>query len=215
MTPSLGFPSGKDKTLVIPLAGIFPTPNHHVRLRTTMQIYWDQAFVARTLDSSMVKTTSLEPLAADLHYRGFSRMYRKGGRYGPYWFAYDDVTKDSPWRPITGAFTRFGSVRSLLGKGDDMYVVMAPGDEATIEFDASSATNLPKGWKRDFLLYTDGWIKDSDLNTAFGTTVGPLPYHAVKAYPYAPDDAYPTDSAHQRYLREFDTRVVADSVSRH
>jgi hypothetical protein len=186
-----------------------------VRIRTNMQIYWDQAFVARTVGSSMVKTTTLEPLSASLHYRGFSRMYRKGGRYGPYWFAYDDVTKDSPWRPITGAFTRFGDVRSLLGKGDDMYVIMAPGDEATIEFDASSATTLPKGWKRDFLLYTDGWIKDSDLNTAFGTTVGPLPYHAVKSYPYAPGDAYPTDSAHQRYLRDFDTRVVTDSVSRH
>ena len=56
-----------------------------------------------------------------------------------------------------------------------MYIIMAPGDEATIEFDASSASALPPGWKRDFLLYTDGWIKDSDLNTAFGTTVGPAP----------------------------------------
>jgi Flp pilus assembly protein TadD len=213
--PNLSFPSGKDKMLVIALAGKFPTADHHVRIRTNMQIYWDQAFVARTLDSSIVKTTRLEPLSADLHYRGFSRMYRKGGRYGPYWFAYDDVTKESPWRPITGAFTRFGDVRSLLGAGDDMYVIMAPGDEATIEFDASSATTLPKGWKRDFLLYTDGWIKDSDLNTAFGTTVGPLPYHAVRSYPYAPGDAYPTDSAHQRYLRDFDTRLVTDSVSRH
>jgi len=213
--PNLSFPSGKDKMLVIGLAGRFPTADHHVRIRTNMQIYWDQAFVARTLDSREVKTTSLEPLSAHLHYRGFSRMYRKGGRYGPYWFAYDDVTKESPWRPITGAFTRFGDVRPLLGKGDDMYVIMAPGDEATIEFDASSATSLPKGWKRDFLLYTDGWIKDSDLNTAFGTTVAPLPYHAVKSYPYAPGDAYPTDSAHQRYLRDFDTRMVTDPVSRH
>ena len=65
-----------------------------------------------------------------------------------------------------------------------MYVIMGPGDETTIEFDASSASSLPQGWKRDFLLYTDGWIKDSDLNTAFGTTVGPLPYHGAKSYPY-------------------------------
>ena len=41
-------------------------------------------------------------------------MYRKGGRYGPYWFAYDDVEKESPWRPIAGAFTRFGDVLPLL-----------------------------------------------------------------------------------------------------
>ena len=25
-----------------------------------------------------------------------------GGRYGPHWFAYDDVSTDSPWRPIAG-----------------------------------------------------------------------------------------------------------------
>ena len=80
-----------------------------------------------------------------------------------------------------------------------MYVIMAPGDEATIQFDATSATSLPAGWKRDFLLYTDGWIKDSDLNTAFGTTVGPLPFHGVQVVSVRAGEAYPADSAHQRY----------------
>jgi hypothetical protein len=197
----------------VDLAGKFPTADHHVRIRTNMQIYWDQAFVARDLPSSAAKTTTLQPLSADLHYRGFSRMYRKGGRYGPYWFAYDDVAKETPWRPIEGAFTRFGDVLPLLRNPDDMYVIMGPGDEATIQFDASSATALPNGWKRDFLLYSDGWIKDSDLNTAFGTTVGPLPYHGVKAYPFDSGEAYPTDRRHQDYLREYDTRVVKRSVS--
>jgi hypothetical protein len=204
----IGFPSGKNKTMVIDLAGKFPTTDHHVRIRTNMQIYWDQAFVASDVATSESKVTTLEPVSADLHYRGFSRMYRRGGRYGPYWFAYDDVSKETPWRPITGAFTRFGDVLPLLRKPDDMYVVMGAGDEATLEFDASSAKSLPRGWKRDFLLYTDGWIKDSDLNTAFGTTVGPLPFHGVKAYPYDSGESYPTDAPHQRYLREYDTRVV-------
>ena len=206
--PSIGFPSGKDKTVIVDLAGKFPTADHHVRIRTNMQIYWDQAFSARALANGPAKVTTLTPVSADLHFRGFSRMYRKGGRYGPYWFAYDDVAKESPWRPIEGAFTRFGNVLPLLKNPDDMYVVMAPGDEATIEFDASSARSLPVGWRRDFLLYTDGWIKDSDLNTAFGTTVGPLPYHGVKAYPYGPADRYPSDSLRQRYLREYNTRAV-------
>jgi hypothetical protein len=211
---NIGFPSGKDKTIVVDLAGKFPTADHHVRIRTNMQIYWDQAFVSRDLASSQVKITTLAPVSADLHSRGFSRMYRKGGRYGPYWFDYDDVAKDSPWRPIEGAFTRFGDVLPLLRNPDDMYVIMGPGDEATIQFDASSARSLPPGWKRDFLLYTDGWIKDSDLNTAFGTTVGPLPFHAVQSYPYGPAYAYPTDPQHQRYLREFNTRMVKGRQSR-
>ena len=206
--PNIGFPSGKDKTLVIDLAGKFPTADHHVRIRTTMQIYWDQAFVAREPARKDVKLTTLSPVSADLHARGFSRTYRKGGRYGPYWFDYDSVSTRAPWRPITGAFTRYGDVLPLFRHPDDMYVVMAPGDEATLEFDAGSADSLPAGWRRDFLLYTDGWIKDSDLNTAFGTTVGPLPFHAIRSYPYAPGETYPTDAAHQRYLREYQTRVV-------
>ncbi len=211
--PSLGFPSGKDKTMVIDLGGKFLTADHHVRIRTNMQIYWDEAFVARDLADDGTKVTTLDPISADLHFRGFSRMYRKGGRYGPYWFAYQDVTKESPWHPIEGSYTRYGDVLPLLRNPDDMYVIMGAGDEATIQFDASSAKSLPAGWKRDFLLYTDGWIKDSDLNTAFGTTVGPLPFHGVKSYPFAAGDSYPTDAAHQRYLREYDTRVVKSRSS--
>ncbi len=211
--PNLGFPSGKDKTMVIELAGKFPTADHHVRIRTNMQIYWDQAFVARDLANGSAKITPLAPLSADLHFRGFSRMYRKGGRYGPYWFAYDDVAKESSWRPIEGTFTRFGDILSLLRNPDDMYVVMGPGDEATIEFDANSASSLPAGWKRDFLLYTDGWIKDSDLNTAFGTTVAPLPFHGLKSYPYGPGDAYPIDPQHQRYIQDYNTRLVKGKES--
>ena len=117
----------KDKTIVVDLAGKFPTADHHVRIRTNMQIYWDQAFVARDLTNGPAKVTTLAPLSADLHFRGFSRMYRKGGRHGPYWFDYDVVAKESPWRPIEGAFTRFGNVSTLLGNPDDMYVIMAPG----------------------------------------------------------------------------------------
>ncbi|MBW8771407.1 MAG: VCBS repeat-containing protein [Gemmatimonadetes bacterium] len=214
VVPSLGFPSGKDKTMVIDLAGKFPTADHHVRIRTSMQIYWDQAFVARAPIAGESKLTTLAPISVDLHARGFSRMYRKGGRYGPYWFDYDSVTKQSPWRPITGRFTRYGDVLPLLRAPDDQYIVMAPGDEATIQFDAASANAVPRGWKRDFLLYTDGWIKDSDLNTAFGTTVEPLPFHAIRSYPYAAGEAYPTDSAHQRYLEGYNTRVVPRSTAR-
>jgi len=170
----------------------------------------DQAFVADTGTGERGMATriaTLAPVSGDLHYRGFSRMYRRGGRYGPHWFAYDDVTKESPWRPITGAATRYGDVRPLLDRSDDQYVVMVPGDEVTVEFDAP-ADGPPPGWTRDFILYSDGWIKDSDLNTANGTTIGPLPYHAITSYPYAAGDAYPADSVRQRYLREYNTRII-------
>src|SRR6266516_4654592 len=60
----------------------------------------------------------LAPVSGLLHFRGFSRMYRRGGRYGPHWFDYDHVATESPWRPITGAATRFGDVKPLLDRAD-------------------------------------------------------------------------------------------------
>lgn len=213
----IGFPAGKDKTMVIDLAGLFPTNDHHIRVRTSMQVYWDQAFVAEegagSREQGAARLTTLSPRSADLHFRGFSRLYRRGGRYGPHWFDYDSVTTESPWRPITGAATRFGDVRPLLEGSDDQYIVMVPGDETTIEFDASQAQTPPSGWSRTFFLYSDGWIKDSDLNTAHGTTVEPLPYHAIRSYPYAAGDGYPADSARQRYLREYNTRIIKRGAS--
>ena len=204
----IGFPAGKDKTVVVDIAGMFPTRDHHVRLRTNLQVYWDQVYEASGVGSQETGSPKiLTPLSANLHFRGFSRMYRRGGRYGPQWFDYDSVSKESPWRPIAGAATRFGDVRPLLDDADDEYVIMVPGDETTVEFGMPAAAT-PPGFKRTFFLYSDGWIKDSDLNTANGTTVAPLPYHAARAYPYAPGDRYPADSARQRYLRQYNTRIV-------
>jgi hypothetical protein len=119
----------------------------------------------------------MDPASADLHFRGFSREYRKGGRYGPHWFEYEEVSTEPRWLPLEGTFTRFGDVQPLLLEPDDRYVVMGPGDEATIAFDARQLPSLPPGWRRDFLLYSVGWVKDADLNTATGNTVYPLPFH--------------------------------------
>ena len=202
----LSIPSGKNKLVVVDLTGKFPTADHHVRIRTNAQIYWDQVSVATNATQSPRTVTRLAPTTADLHYRGFSRMYRKGGRYGPHWFDYASVSTDPEWRPIGGRFTRYGDVRSLLQSSDDEYIVMAPGDETTIAFDAGPLPALPRGWVRDLFVYSDGWIKDADLNTAHGGTADPLPFHAMTSYPYAAGEHYPADSAHARFVREYETR---------
>jgi tetratricopeptide (TPR) repeat protein len=202
----LGFPAGKDKTLVVDLTERFRGRDRTVRIRTNMEIYWDHAFVAVGRAEVPVRQATLEPAAAELRERGFSRMYRKGGRYGPHWFDYGDVTRESPWRPILGPFTRLGDVLSLLREADDRYVVMAPGDAITLRFDARSAPPVPEGWTRTFLFYSEGWVKDADLNTATGERTGPLPFHGMSEYPYGPDEAYPSTPEHRRYLERFHTR---------
>ncbi len=205
---SLSFPSGKNKTVVVDLAGKFLTSDRRVRIRTNMEIYWDHIFYSVGVSAASVVTATMKPRAADLHYRGFSAIFRKGGRYGPHWFDYADVSREQKWRDLEGFYTRYGDVLPLLTESDDKYVILNAGDEISIQFDASDLASPKPGWRRDFLIYTDGWIKDGDLNTAEGRTVEPLPFHDMSRYPYAADETYPADTGHQAYLRKYNTRLV-------
>lgn len=207
----MGFPSGKAKTVVVDLAGKFPTRDRRVRIRTNMQIYWDQVFFTTGPVRGPVPQATLTPIAADLHYRGFSRVYRKGGRYGPFWFDYADVNREPRWLPLRGLFTRYGDVLDLLEQPDDRYVVFGPGDEITVQFPAGGAPALPPGWRRDFLLYSDSWLKDADLHTGTGQSVEPLPFHGMPRYPYGPEASYPGDAEHQRFLSRYLTRRMAQA----
>src|SRR6266566_454062 len=204
---NLSFPAGKDKTMIVDLTGKFLTADHHVRIRTSMEIYWDHVFFTVGSNESPVRVTRLAPVAADLHARGWSRVFRKGGRYGPQWFDYSQVSRESPWRAVGGHFTRYGDVLPLLREADDQSVIIASGDEMSLEF-PEAAPPLPNGWKRDFLLFNVAWMKDADLHTASGQTVEPLPFHAMTHYPYGAELRYPDDAAHRRYVAEYDTRIT-------
>src|SRR5260221_12350764 len=72
-----------------------------------------------------------------------------------------------------------------------------------LRFKPSDLPPLAAGWKRDFLLKVDGWAKDRDPNTAFSTSVEPLPFHAMSRYPYPANEHYPADAAHEQYRREY------------
>ena len=206
--PDLGFPAGKNKTVIADLTGKFLSADTRVRIRTNMEIYWDRAFLAATASASPVTVTTLRPVAADLRYHGFSRMYRKGGRYGPQWYDYGVVSREPAWPPIVGALTRYGDVLPLLDTADDRYAIFGPGDEVALQFDTAAAPPVPPGWTRDFIIYTDAWLKDADLNTAAGGTVEPLPFHRMSRYPYGAEEAFPADALHRRFVETYNTRRV-------
>ena len=206
--PNMGFPMGKDKTMIVDLSGKFLSKDRRVRIRTNMEIYWDEIFFAPKAKPKEITATRLKPTSADLHYRGFSQIYRKGGQYGPHWFDYNEVEKGQKWRDLIGNYTRFGEVAPLLTEVDDKLVIMNSGDEMTVSFDAGKLPTLRSGWKRDFLIYSEGWIKDGDLNTAYGKTVDPLPFHGMTRYPYGKDESFPSDAEHREYLKNYNTRKV-------
>ena len=203
----VGIPAGKNKTITIDLADKFLSDDRHVRIETDMQIYWDSAFYTVGTQNVPIEITELNPDSADLHYRGFSEMYRPNP-HAPHLFDYQKVTKVGQWRDLEGLYTRFGDVNSLLQEVDDMYVILNAGDEITVEFDASRLPPLKDGWTRDFILYSDGWDKDGDINTLTSQTVEPLPFHGMSKYPYPETERYPDDETHQRYRLEYNTRRV-------
>lgn len=214
--PDLGIPSGKDKTVVADLSGRFPTADRRVRIRTNLMVYWDEAFYTTgpaAPPGPERRVTRAEPAAADLRFRGFSREYRRGGPDGPHWFDYDSVTTAPRWRDLEGRYTRYGDVTDLLRAPDDRYVVANAGDEITVRFAAGDFPEPPDGWTRTWVVYTDGWVKDGDLNTATGDAVAPLPFRNQRSYPHDPDDAYPDDAAHREFLETYLTRVVGSGGS--
>lgn len=211
----MGFPMGRDKMVVADLTGKFLTSSdRRVRIRTNMMIYWDQVFFSTGRDRAPVRLSDVAMTQASLGYRGFSATYRKGGPYGPEWFDYDEVSTGQRWRDLTGYYTRYGDVLPLLVKGDDEYIIANGGDEVTIDFNGRSLPVLPAGWRRDFLIYSEGWVKDGDLNTAYGQTVAPLPFHGMPRYPYGPTSRYPQDAEHRSYQHEYNTRLVRPETFR-
>jgi tetratricopeptide (TPR) repeat protein len=174
--PALGFPAGKNKTMLIRLDGIEgPHVSRRFRLRTNMEIFWDFLGVARGLDPKLAKLHRPEMLTAELRYRGILQMTQKDAS-SPELPHYDKVKQGvQAWRDLTGWYTRFGDVRELLARVDDRYVIMNAGDEIALRFAVPDAP--PPGWVRDFLWECDGWTRDGNPNTRFGTTVLPLPAH--------------------------------------
>ena len=203
----IGLPAGKNKTITVDLTDKFLSDDRRVRVETDMQIYWDTAFFTVGTQTVPMEMTTLNPDSADLHYRGFSEMYRPNP-HAPHLFDYQKVTKAAQWRDLAGYYTRFGDVAPLLQEVDDMYVILNAGDEITVEFEASRLPTLKAGWVRDFILYSDGWDKDGDINTLTSQTVEPLPFHGMSSYPYPETEHYPNDEVHRRYRLEYNTRRV-------
>jgi tetratricopeptide (TPR) repeat protein len=203
--PDMGLPSGTRRTMRVDLTGKFLTADHHVRIVTNLCVYWDQIFFSLE-DAQAPAPTELPLLSADLHYRGFSTPLSDPEHLRPDSFDYENLLADAPWNPMQGKYTRYGPVGKLLAHADDQLVVMATGDELTVRFDARKLPPLQPGCKRDFFLYTHGWAKDGEPNTAFAWTVQPLPFRKMANYPPAPPDLAPSDNNYRRYLREYLTR---------
>lgn len=215
--PFIGFPSGKTKTMVVDLAGLLSENDSRFRLRSTMELYFDQIFLAVGETDAPTASHSCSLSSGDLHYRGFSRrdysgsVFRDG--HGPEGYNYDQVEPAMRWPAIAGRFTRYGQAAELVNQHDDKLVVMGPGDELSLRFSVPDAP-VPDGWKRDFVLRNVGWDKDADLNTVYGQTSEPYPFRAMTSYPFAETDSIPATQEYRDYLKTFQTREYSAQAFR-
>jgi tetratricopeptide (TPR) repeat protein len=203
LVPSMGFPAGKTKTMVVDTPPL-PAGAHRLRIVTSLWLAWDRiAWTIERADAEPRVRAHLGPRLAELRYRGFSALVRRSPN-GPHGYDYGRVGLKSPWLPFAGRYTRYGDVRELLAATDDRSVVMGPGDEIALEFDAAGLPPLPPGWTRTVFLQSQGWDKDADRNTWEAWHVEPLPFRAMQRY----GDPLPDTQELRDYAARWLTRVV-------
>jgi tetratricopeptide (TPR) repeat protein len=208
VNPDLGFPAGKNKTMLVDLARV-PAAADRLRLRTNLEIYWDMLGVSERR-AIQIKTTRLQASSAELAFRGYSQTTSLRGD-APEIPLYERLANTTQrWRDLVGYYTRFGNVNALLAGVDDRYVIMNAGDELRLRFEEPPPP--PAGWRRDFVLIGDGWEKDGDYNTGYSETVLPLPSHGRPDYGAAVASlTLKDDPVYQRYREDWEqyhTRFV-------
>jgi len=204
--PHAGYPAGMPRLMTLDLTGKLAGPHCVLRIKTNMECYYDQAYIAvrdRAAERSL-QVTTLPVARAALGYRGYTREVSPDGRQ-PLLYAYDYVDP-APLARFSGKLTRHGDVARLLQADDDQFCVVGPGDEVLIEFDASGLALAPEGWTRSYVLRSFGYCKDADPFTATSDTVGPLPWRGMPAFPLAPEVKRPGDPVYDSYLRVYQTR---------
>jgi hypothetical protein len=205
----LGFPAGKDKTVLVDLRDVFPPGGpRRARLATNLEIYWDRLGWAVGRPDVRIEPKRLELASAELRYRGYDETVQTAAS-SPERPRYVLAGTAPRWRDLEGYHTRFGDVLELLRRVDDRYVIMNAGDELALRF--PEAPPPGPGLVRDYVVIGDGWEKDGDYNTTFSRTVLPLPTHASASYATPPrrleDD--PVYGAHRSDFAEFHTRYVS------
>jgi hypothetical protein len=200
---------GDRRSWVIDIAGI-PSQDD-TRMRITMaHTPWSLDVLDQVLldDSPPVAftVTRVKPRLADLHFAG-STNYTYSSLGQP-------IRSDDANNPILvdavmyGDYTRYGDVRILLDALDDRFVVMAHGDELTLEFDAPQQN--PGTTRRAFLDADVFYTIKYSFDGPYTDSIDPIPYHGMPAYPYDPAGwPYQNDPDYQNYLDTFNTRTIA------
>lgn len=210
----LGVSAGLPRTVVVDLSQVLKPGERMARIRSNRTLYYDQIVTARKVEQLKIdqepgaggkmRASEAPLLSAELRWLGYPQRLTPDGKL-PETYDYGRIDQQADWGTHAGMLTRYGDALPLLARGDDQFVVMGHGEEVALSFDASRLPGLPAGWKRDYLFYSLGYEKSYELHSAESQSVAPLPFRAMKSYPYD-KLSYPNDEDHLRYLFEWNTR---------
>jgi tetratricopeptide (TPR) repeat protein len=204
----LGFPAGLARTMVADLTGRLPIGTKRVRIMTNLKIYWDQILLDSTPGANLTRLSEVPLAEATLGFHGYPREVH-GNLSSDIRYVYEEVSRTGPYARQAGNYTRYGDALDLLAAADDRFVILGSGDEVQMEFDSTRLPPVPAGWTRDYLFYADGFEKDMDFYAAYGYTVEPLPFHAMRGYPYIGAETYPLEEPYLQYQLDLNTRQLS------
>ena len=211
----MGFPAGLPRTIVTDLTGRMPRGTKRIRITTNLQIYWDQILVSNEDDhAELLKETEVSLASASLAFRGYPRQVN-GKTPGDLTYSYDQASAAGPFSRERGSYTHYGDVTPLVTALDNQFVIFGSGEDIDLEFRESNLPALPKGWKRDYFFYANGYVKDMDYYEAMPFTVAFMPFHGMSSYPYSSREHFPDDDESLRYQLFWNDRFESGSPSQH
>ncbi len=206
--PPVGFPAGKTKTMVVDVTDMLVRDDPRLRIFTSLRLYWDAIRLGVDRDDAELRVTQIEAESAELWRRGFSEPIHDERAEQPARFQWNRLAATPRWNAHPGIYTKYGQVLPLINAIDDQFVILGSGDALHVQFEAGAAPELKPGWRRDYLLFLDGWAKDRDPNTINALHVDPLPFHGMSGYPYTSEEHFPHSPEISAWLRKYQTRMA-------
>jgi hypothetical protein len=169
------------ESFVVDLTGLFPTNDYSLRINS---------FFNSQFDYIGVDTTPQEPVTIKYLSPSYAKLEK----------VFDTDSNSS------GYFTKYGSITDLLMNADNKYVIGRQGDRIAIQFNANDLLPVPENMERDYFLIVSCWFKVDGL-PYLDFKVNPLPFHAMRVFPYLEDETYPFDE-NMDYINKYNVRGI-------
>ncbi|MDP8260134.1 MAG: hypothetical protein P9L96_03925, partial [Candidatus Gygaella obscura] len=209
----LGLTDFSTKTYVYDFTEAFKNGDYRIRIKGTVDMRIDAIKINTHKEKRDIYVHDADLNSAELSFHGRPKSYQINlGRKEVYSYDYYDVDGDCQNNIAKGAYTRYGDVASLLQEADDKFVVMTTGDELALGFSDKDVPDLKPGYKRSYLLYSNGYYKRFIFPDNPSNKVGQLPFSGMSTYPYPATESYPDSKTYQDYIENYNTRIATEDT---